>query len=557
MIRHIVLTCAGGLAFAGCADASAGPGHLPTCSTSGPQVALAVGGYTSIDPASDAGCVTFAANSSADTVEYLVLPWSVGGTLGASAPFALQSMQPAALAPLPAASFSASVRGRPEPARGANAVAFDHFLRDLARSRRYGLPMRAAAGAGAAPQPSAAAPPVVGDERTFKVCSNMQCSAFDNVGAVAQTVGAHVAIYIDTLAPSPGLNQTALDSLAGIFDTRLYPIDTATFGAVSDIDANSVVIVLMTPTVNKLVSKAECSDGFIAGFFFSGDLDPDPSTAAQFNNGEIFYSLVADSDGTLSCAHTTSQLERMMPVTFVHEFQHMINFVQKVRIRGGNSEDTWLDEGLARYAEENAGRKFLADGDSAAFSQFAIDPVFDAYLYFGSTGNSALLFAADTGGLEPLGAGWLFVRYLVDQFGDSLPKHLVQTAQTGQANIAARTNKPFDSTVTRWSLSNWVSDLPGFAAPPELKYTSWRFRNTFASLHAQDPTDFPSAFPLAPPVFAPDAVAANGTLRAGSGIYTRVKQPPGAAAFAIHLGGPGDATLSSSVMPRLNIARVR
>jgi hypothetical protein len=407
-----------------------------------------------------------------------------------------------------------------------------------------------------APRPSAAAPPTVGDHRTFKVCSNLTCSGFDSVGAVAKTVGAHIAIYVDTLAPSPGMSQVALDSLAAVFDARLYPVDTATFGGVSDIDNNSVVIVLMTGTVNKLVTANECNtEGYVAGFFFSGDIDPDFS--AQFNNGEIFYSIVADSSATLSCAHPAGQLERTMPVTFVHEFQHMINFVQKVRIRGAQSEDTWLDEGLARYAEENAGRSYLADGDTASFSRFAIDPVFDAYLYMRQPGSSALLFAADTGGLAPLGAGWLFVRYLVDQFGDSLPRRLVESAQSGQANVTARTGQPFAVIVTRWGLANWVSDLPGFTAAPELKYTIWHFRTTFASLHAQDPTDFPLAYPLVPQVSQGNAVLLNGRLRAGSGFYQRVKQPPGAAAFTLHFADPNGSNISAVVVPRLVVLRIR
>ena len=555
-VRHTVLTCAGVLALVGCAESSAGPGPLPSCGAGGTQLSLAVAAYTSINPATDSGCVTFAANTSADTAEYLVLPWSTGGTLGGSALFRLQSATPLAAAPFAsAATFSPLPTGRPATARGPVAVAFDLSLRELARSRRYGGPATSARVPGEVPQPAPAAPPVVGDKRTFKVCSKSDCTTLDTVGAVVKTVGAHIAIYVDTLAPSPQLSQTALDSIAAVFDARLYPLDTVTFGGVSDIDGNSVVIVLMTRTVNKLVPKNQCNGGFIAGFFFSGDLDP--TFAAQFNNGEIFYSLVADAAGTLSCPHSTSQLEITVPVTFVHEFQHMINFVQKVRIRGGQSENTWLDEGLARYAEENAGRSFLADGDSAAFSQYAIDPVFDAYLYMRATGTSSLLIARDTGVLAPLGAGWLFTRYLVDQFGDSTPRRLVQSAQVGQANVAALTGQPFEQTVSRWALANWVSDLPGFTAPSEAQYTSWHFRRTFASLHAQDSTDFPLAYPLVPLVATPTTVSLTGKLLAGSGFYQRVLLPPGAAAFSLRFNDPSGAAVSAAVVPRLNVLRIR
>src|SRR5207249_4114526 len=85
-------------ATAGCGS-DAGPA-TPACSSAlATQVVLAVGAYTSIDPASDAGCVTVAANASAvDSAEYLLVPQSASGSPGASSPFRLQavSLQPTA-----------------------------------------------------------------------------------------------------------------------------------------------------------------------------------------------------------------------------------------------------------------------------------------------------------------------------------------------------------------------------------------------------------------------------------------------------------------------------
>ncbi len=541
-VRHTLLTCAGVLAFTGCSESSAGPSHLPSCGAHGTQLSLAVGAYTSINPASDSGCVTFAANTSPDTAEYLVLPWSGGGTPGSSAPFTLQSAAPAA-------SISLS-RLAPAPAgtRGATPLAFDHFLRELARSRRYPQADRSV------PRPSpAAGPPTVGSARSFKVCANPSCSTTVNVGAVARAVGVHIAIYIDTLAPSPGLSASDLDSLKNVFDTRLYPLDTVTFGHVSDIDSNTVVIVLMSNQVNKLVTTAQCnSSGYIAGFFFPGDLEPGFST--NYNNGEVFYSIVADSTGTLSCAHKNSDVNRVTPVTFTHEFQHMINFVEHVLVKNGNSEDGWLDEGLSKYAEEIAGRSF---GDQAHFSQYAIGAVYDGYQYLRAPGDSPLMIPADTGTLAMVGASWLFTRYIVDQFGDSLPGRLVQTPLTGAANVAARTGQPFDLTISRWALANWVSDLPGFSAPSALQYTSWHFRNTFSSLHSQDPTDFPLAYPLVPTLSAGNAVNVSGTLRSGSGEYVRAVQAPGGAAFTLRFSANGTTAVSPAVTPRLNVVRIR
>src|SRR6185295_17848223 len=113
----------------------------------------------------------------------------------------------------------------------------------------------------------------------------------------------NVAIYVDNTAPVGGLDSAQLDTLATTFETRLYPADTAAVGRESDIDTNSVVMVLMTPTVNKLVTTSACSSsGFIAGFFFGADLDPAFRNDSRSNKGEVFYSIVADPAGTLSCA---------------------------------------------------------------------------------------------------------------------------------------------------------------------------------------------------------------------------------------------------------------
>ena len=533
--------------LAACSNSS-GPGSLPPCGAHGSQLSLAPAAYMSIDPASDSGCVTFAANASTiDSAEYLVVPQSGSGSAGASAPFALKSATPLTAMVMPQVALLSAGTHR------SSALAFDRFLREMGRTRNY--PHVGIAPAASAPIASpAAGPPIVGTLRSFKVCSNFTCSAFTTVNAKAQSVGQHIAIYVDTLAPSPGLSTSDLDSLKQLFDTRLYPLDTATFGNVSDIDTNTVVIVLMTNVVNKLVSKARClASGFIAGFFFAGDLDP--TFASQFNNGEIFYSIVADPNGTLSCPHTAADVRDGTGVTFTHEFQHMINFVEHVRVRGGQEEEGWLDEGLSKYAEELAGRSFLPN--NTLFSRYAFNDVYDAYQYLSAPGNSPLLIPADTGTLAEVGASWLFTRFIVDQFGDSIAGKLVQTTQVGAANVAARTLQPFDVTISHWGLANWVSDLPNFATPSELQYKVWHFRTTFASLNAQDPKDFPRPYPLVPPIAGGNAVNLSGKLWAGSGAYVRVVQPPGGAAFTLQFSANGASLVSPAIVPRLTVIRIR
>ena len=537
------------LPAAACSSSPAGPALLPcSAALASHQVALAVAADTTIDPAADSGCVTFAANLSAvDSVEYLLVPQSAATTFGQSSPFLLRTTTVTAPAPVAQGMVATS-------SPRLTALQFDGFLRHLARSRAF-----AAAPAGravTAPGIVTATPPTVGSLRTFRVCPNLNCSVpFQAVVARAKTVGAHIAIYVDTLAPKAGLDSADLDTLKQVFDSRLYPLDTTTFGGVSDIDANSVVIVLMTGVVNKLVSKATCkSSGFVAGFFFPTDLDITAPTSFS-NHGEVFYSIVADSTGTLSCQHTRDEVKLVLPGTFTHEFQHMINYVQHVLARPGQPEEGWLDEGLSKYAEELAGRSYLP-GDTVTFSNYAIDDVFDAYQYLSATGTSPLLIELDQGTLAEVGASWLFVRYLVDQYGATLPGKLDQTTLSGAANVVAQTGHAFDTTLTRWALANWVSDLPGFIAPPELTYTSWHFRKTYASLHTQDSTDFPLPYPLVPARSPGSAVNLRGTLFSGSGVYQRALQAPSAPAYTVQLRSSATALFPVGLGAQLDVIRI-
>jgi hypothetical protein len=435
-------------------------------------------------------------------------------------------------------------------------LAFDLFLRRAAASRRYGTAPAASTPVNPARAIGAVTPPPLGSVRRFKVCADQTCSTFKTVGARVQSLGAHIAVYVDTVAPANGLTAADLDTVRAVFDTILYPIDTTAFGRESDVDTNGVVIVLMTGVVNALTSRAQCStSGFIAGFFFPPDLDPTVRT--QYNNGEIFYSIVVDSAGTLSCAHSRTQVKHTTPVTFIHEFQHMINYAQHVIVHAGAPEEGWLDEGLSKYAEELGGRYYLQRADTATFSRYAFQDVNAAYQYLSATASSPLLIPFDQGTLAEIGASWLFVRYAVDQFGDTLPRKLVQSALTGAANVQARTGDSFDIVVTRWALANWVSDLPGFTAPPELKYTSWHFRRTFGSLNSQDPRDFPLPYPLVPTASAGSAVNLSGTLFAGSGVFQRALQGPGGSAFTLSFSQNGTAALPAGVVPRLSVIRIR
>jgi len=564
MLRRSLLLFLG---VAACKDGS-GPTLRP-CTAAGFPVSLAVGQYVAIDPVPDSGCTVFPANGALDA-EYVVVSQLATGEPGKTSSFRLtgDTILPAVLSAALAAPARADEMLSP-------AEQFHAFLRHGDETRwRELVPAGGRAFRSGPLLGPAGPPPTYGSTRQFKVCSRLNCSQFATVTATALAVKSKVAIFVDNDAPPGGLDATQLDALADLFDTRLYATDTAAFGVESDIDANSVVLVLMTPVVNRLVTAAECQQsGFVAGFFYGADLEP---TFINSNAGEVFYSLVADPGGTLSCSHSTTSVQRIVPVTFIHEFQHMISYNQHVLLRGGDGEVLWLNEGFSHYAEELGGRSFLP-ADPTTFSRFTIGDLFNAYQYLDSTDKHFLLPTAGIGSLAERGAAWLFVRYIVDRYSggttvtqwNAFTRQLLQTTATGADNVAAVTGQPFETVVTQWALANWVSDLPGFAAPAELKYDSWPFRTTYASLNAQDPTNFPKPYPLTPTQSAGRGVNLSGTLRAGSGVYHRTLQAPNDAGFTLLFAagdrgpfstlvlGPGSGPLDPTLVPRLSVIRIK
>src|SRR2546422_873217 len=544
----------------GCSEST---GPLAPCTAGAPLVNLTAGEYRSADPrprgdfvlrtVRGPGCVAFAANQSGSDIEYLLVPQAATGTPGGKSSFWLRGATLAASSAPAPAPIAPSVQLAP-------AARFHQFLRESEQQLYLSNPPTFHPFT--APR-VALAPPAVGDIGTFSVCSNLNCTSKTTVTATAREVGVHIAIFVDDNAPPGGLSAADLTSLRYKFDTLLYVRDTLAFGRESDIDGNRVVIVLMTNAVNQLVTASECTSptgGFVGGYFYGADL-----IFGQGNNGEIFYSIVADPLGTLSCAHSVAQVNSLVPVTFIHEFQHMISFGQHYLRRAGAPEVLWLNEGLSHFAEEMGGRRYLPD--TATFCDFVNGDLHNAGQYFSAPQDHYLLATEGIGTLAERGAMWLFVRYLVDQYaadqsltaGDVVTRQLEQTSLTGAANVGHVTGRPFAETVTHWALANYVSDtvLPGFTAPPELRYKLWSFRTDYPKLRLRCGSQIPASFPLVPPVGPGSVVNVSDTLRAGSGLYYLALQSAGAAGFTLLFSDGQGFALPDALVPRLNVIRIK
>jgi hypothetical protein len=525
---------------------------------------LAVGEHVIIDPRISSGCLRLPAAGN-DGALYLLVLASTSGvrtSSGVQGPYLLRASSPqAGIASAPEAGAAATVAV--EPGSGAShsaAAQFDAVLREREREllAQPGGRLASLAAPGVA-----AAPPIVGDSKTFQVCTSLQCNAFVSVPATARFVGQHVAIFMDnTVADNDPLQIDDFAELGAAFDTYHFPIDTTAFGRESDLDGNGVVIMLMTNAVNDLTPN--CNNGRVVGYFFGGDLLTGPNS----NRGEVFYTLVP-APATPNCSVVTRRIavDNLKP-TLIHEFQHMISFNQHGLVRGGNAEETWLNEALSHFAEELGGRLIpnpqCTPGFVSCRSQYTGGDITNSYDFLKNPEAHFLVFPSSSSGtLGERGAGWLFLRWVVDHFASDTilaagaTRTLVNTNLTGMNNIVSLTGTSAATMIPEWLMASYLDDGSDLPEEPtgRLRFKSWGLRTIWT-----DPRNaalFPNGFPVIPEVIV-GTFSRSGTLLGGSGRhFTVVQSALGAPIDVQVLKSSAGAQVDAALQARFGIVRIR
>jgi hypothetical protein len=565
---------------------SGGPNSFKAspCSQSG-TLQLAVATATRVDCSNGGTTVTLAGNGASylvvaqfavDLVADTLIPYrlSAGTAVSASlapAPSRFPSSRIAAAAPVGLAPRLSKA------SPGAAQRHFAHALHARARARlsSRAWPLAASSRAGASASLSRSADlvpaPALGSTRTFRVLAANQVS-FTSATARLAFVGTNVLVYIDTLAPAGGFTPDQFQMFGSYFDQTLYPIDTTAFGAPSDMDQNGRVIMLMTPAVNALVTASSCqTQGFVAGFFDDEDLGGgvgDPNS----NQGEIFYSIVPDPTGRLSCAHSVDDVGFAVPGTFLHELQHLISFSQHVVVHHGAPEYGWLDEGLSIVAEElgslyyeqkcpgSACRSDPAQIFPDSSQGFVADFLYDSYQYALLPDTASVTLHSDNDdGFSWRGGDWLLMRWLGDQMGTSIYRKLDQNTLTGVANIASATGQPFPTLFANFGLALYTDSLPGVAratAPAVNRFSSRNVKQLWNRLFVTSggAPDVPLANPLV--LFPITADTSTAVLDPGTSTYFRLDTPATAATISIQFSGPGGVAFPPTLKPQLAIFRL-
>jgi hypothetical protein len=567
-------------------------GSAVTATVAGFQRALAVGQAFVATSGTASRCNELPATGGA--ARYLISVYSASTSANSQVDFELGGNSAAAVADVRQLAARRAARAplvgespdaRHDRAHGEHLERERDVVEEL-RARAHAAPRRARAAT------AAVAAPTVGDRRVLYWPWGSCTDTTARITAIALYSGSRAVIWEDTANTLLALNDTALANryqrLGQVFDADQYDVVRQTFGDPllrdAQTDADGRVHMVFTQRVNAV--------GGIAAFVTSRDQFP-RATCGTSNFGEFFYGSVPTSAGTsLESTANPSGWFAFMGRTVIHEVKHIASMAVRVA-SGAPFEQSWLEEGTARHAEEVWARQALhhtAFGGNAGYGTAASNG-----LYCDFNPSTATCLANDPLRRPSLGArrpfnelrprllepwnwspygdgsgqtgsvfyqtAWSLVRYAVDRYGASDAAFLTALTSSnlsGTTNLAAVAGIPMDQLIGQWTLALYTDDYPGLAnASSDLQFRTWNLRNIYASLHA-DPAwvgRFTTVFPIQPTALSFGAFAATQTgVRGGANAYFELSGTS-STAQVLNLRSSSGGTASSLL--RIAIARIQ
>jgi immune inhibitor A len=240
------------------------------------------------------------------------------------------------------------------------------------------------------------------------------------------------------------INQNRLKASADRFENSTYPTDRAFFGSewTPGVDSDVHLSLLISDKLGQNV----------AGYYSS--MDEYSHLVNKYSNEmEMFY--VHSENGQLGTP--------FFDCVLAHEFQHMIHWYHH------QNQDNWINEGLSELACQING----LDTGGSMFS-FAEKPDTQLDSWPDETGDAGPNY----------GAGYLFMSYFLDHFGDQATQALVQSRFYSAAavdDVLGKTNNSvkFDDVFSDWVVANYINDTGidqgqyGYSTiqPPQFKPT--------------------------------------------------------------------------------------
>ncbi|HEY9069229.1 MAG TPA: hypothetical protein VIV61_03175, partial [Candidatus Ozemobacteraceae bacterium] len=286
----------------------------------------------------------------------------------------------------------------------------------------------------------------VGVEQSFYISSYggvATTTEFPNNVIRARCVGAtgQTYVFVDKAIAAP--DYTLVSEITRRFEEGIAPAVRDYFGSEPSTgpDGDSRLTILLTNGMKPT----------IIGLFYGADLYQNNPLNAQLresNGRKIIY--VRYSGTGLSTVTRYG--------TIAHEFQHMVNFYQKLQAGGaGTFETTWLAEGQAKYAEDISGYGIAAGDANTATIIRMMQEKFPA------------MSLTSWYGIESYGLSYLFVRFLAEanRYGTTsrqITRQLSTSRSIGIDAIEGITGEPFSRTLGRFYLSLLLNRYSSTAA---------------------------------------------------------------------------------------------
>jgi hypothetical protein len=383
------------------------------------------------------------------------------------------------------------------------------------------------------------------------------CNVRINHTARVAAVSARAIIAVDSLAPAGGFTDADYAGFAATFDTLIFALDTAAFGAPADLDNNGRVLIFFTQTVNQLSKDSD--NGYIGGFFYSRDLFPITAQSSLLtacpasNQGEMFYVPVVDAGGTYNHYFVDKNaLQIELIGTLAHEFQHLINASRRLYVTQTQNwyEEVWLNEGMSHIAEEllyfhesgfapkqnlNLATIRTTQASLDAINNYQVQNLARLESYLKDPGDYSAYAPNDS--LATRGATYELLRYAMDLSPNANSTYLhalINSQNTGMTNFNAVFSATFPNiiaAVQQQVIANFFNDQ-GIPIDSRYAFPSWNYRDVIGNGLNKNVN------PLATKSLV-GATATTFTLTGGGAGYGRFRVPAGTTASIASATGAG------------------
>lgn len=271
----------------------------------------------------------------------------------------------------------------------------------------------------------------LGETRTFSVDPSYDFASRTQIGASLLQIGDKAFFYVESewwnsLTTKEAFRQQ-IANLSAEFDKTIYPKLTAIFGSEWNPGIDN------DPRITILISRMRDGTG---GYFNSAD-EFSKSIYPASNEREMIY---------LNASHLSDRAKSFL----AHEFQHLIRFYQKEKLRG-LVEDVWLNEAFSEYAGTLCGYDDAYSGSNLEkrVAEFLRNPSDSLTEWSGQT--------ADYGPVN------LFMQYLVGRYGEQI---LYRTARNDAVGIKSinealaqmGAQETFEDIFSNWVIASYLND---------------------------------------------------------------------------------------------------